>query len=53
MASDGGPEYDSHEFRSFLQRWGVRFRKSSANHPSVNGQAKAEMYLRRVVYSLN
>ena len=41
MATDGGLEYDSHEFTSFLQRWGVRFRKSSAYYLSSNSWAEA------------
>ena len=40
LASDGGPEYASTEFRLFLQRWGVQPRMSSAYHASSNGRAE-------------
>ena len=40
VANDGGPEYKSHEFKRFLDRWGVKLRTSSAYHPSANGRAE-------------
>ena len=40
VANDGGPEYKSNDFKSFLKRWGVRLRTSSAYHPSANGRAE-------------
>jgi hypothetical protein len=40
ISSDGGPEYTSNEFDTFLKNWGVRHRLSSAHHPSSNGRAE-------------
>ena len=40
VANDGGPEYTSHEFGKFLERWGVKLRMSSAYHAQSNGRAE-------------
>ena len=40
ISSDGGPEYTSSEFDSFLKRWGVHHRLSSAHHAASNGRAE-------------
>lgn len=40
ISSDGGPEYEAHEFAVFLMRWGTRHRKSSAYLPASNGRAE-------------
>ena len=40
VANDGGPEYNSHEFGKFLERWGVKLRMSSAYHAQSNGRAE-------------
>lgn len=40
LSSDGGPEFASRVTESFLKRWGVRHRTSSAYHPSSNGRAE-------------
>lgn len=41
LASDGGPPYNSHEFRTFLRAWDVQWRLSSAHYPQSNGRAEA------------
>ena len=40
ISSDGGPEYEAHEFKNFLKRWGVKHRESSAYLPTSNGRAE-------------
>ena len=39
-ASDGGPQMICHEVQSFLKRWGVRHRLSSAYFPHSNNRAE-------------
>ena len=41
VASDGGPPYNSLEFRTFLEAWDINWRKSSAYYPQSNGRAEA------------
>ena len=40
ISSDGGPEFVASETQSFLLRWNVRHRKSSAYFPQSNGRAE-------------
>ena len=40
LSSDGGPEFSAYETQTFLAKWGVRHRKSSAYHPQSNGRAE-------------
>ena len=40
LATDGGPPYNSHDYSLFLQRWGIKPRKSSAHYPQSNGRAE-------------
>lgn len=40
MSSDGGPPFDSREYNSFLEDWGVEKRTSSAYYPQSNGRAE-------------
>ena len=40
ISSDGGPEFKAHETESFLKRWGVKHRLSSAYLPHSNGRAE-------------
>ena len=40
LSSDGGPEYSSHEFKTFLERWGVQHSVSSTYFPASNGLAE-------------
>ena len=41
LRSDGGPQFSSHDFRSFLRRWGVRLEQSTPHYPQSNGHAEA------------
>ena len=41
VSSDGGPPYNSAEYKSFLKAWGVDSRQSSAYYPQSNGRAEA------------
>ena len=41
IATDGGPPFKSHDYRKFLQTWGVERRLSSAYYPRSNGRAEA------------
>ena len=40
LASDGGPQFKSHQFEKFLKDWGINHRKSSAYLPQSNGRAE-------------
>ena len=40
IATDGGPPFKSHDYRKFLQTWGVEKRLSSAYYPCSNGRAE-------------
>ncbi|MEL6805024.1 MAG: transposase family protein, partial [Bacteroidota bacterium] len=40
LESDGGPQFKSSEFASFLQSWGVSHRLSSPYYPQSNGRAE-------------
>ena len=40
LSSDGGPEFIANETQTFLAKWGVVHRKSSAYHPQSNGRAE-------------
>ena len=40
ISSDGGPPFNSSEYKAFLQTWGVTSRKSSAYYPQSNGRAE-------------
>ena len=40
ISSDGGPEYEAHEFKGFLEKWGIKHRESSAYLPASNGRAE-------------
>jgi len=41
IAADGGPPFDSHDYTTFLKRWRIRRRLSSAYYPQSNGRAEA------------
>ena len=41
FASDGGPQFMSTAFQSFLVDWGIKHRVSSAHYPQSNGRAEA------------
>ena len=40
IASDGGPPFQSYEWKQFLKQWGIHQRISSANYPQSNGRAE-------------
>ena len=40
LASDGGPPFDSLEYRNFLITWNIQRRLSSAYYPQSNGRAE-------------
>lgn len=51
LVSDNGPQFAAGEFKSFLQKSGVKFHKLSAPyHPATNGQA--ERYVQTVKKAL-
>ena len=41
IATDGGPPFNAHEYKSFLKTWDVSPRLSSAYYPQSNGRAEA------------
>ena len=40
LSSDGGPPFDSFDYKNFLSTWGVKRRLSSAHFPQSNGRAE-------------
>ena len=40
ISTDGGPQFVSHEFQSFLKKWEVHHRKSSEYNPHSNLRAE-------------
>ena len=40
IESDGGPPFNSENWRSFLARWGIKHRLSSAMYPESNSRAE-------------
>ena len=40
LSSDRGPEFCAYDTATFLTKWGVHHRKSSAYHPQSNGRAE-------------
>ncbi len=40
LATDGGSPFKSHDYKQFLQNWGVRPRLSAAHYPQSNGRAE-------------
>ena len=40
ISTDGGPQFKSDEFKTFLENWGVQHRKSSVDYPQSNGRAE-------------
>ena len=41
IASDGGPPFNSNDYRLFLKKWNIKPRLSSAYYPQSNGRAEA------------
>ncbi|XP_065190896.1 uncharacterized protein K02A2.6-like [Sycon ciliatum] len=41
ISTDGGPQFASHRFAEFCERWGIRHIKSSPHYPQSNGHAEA------------
>lgn len=51
FSSDGGPQFKSHEFKRFLEDWGISHRLSSAHYPQSNGRAEAAVKTAKRVIS--
>ena len=43
LRTDGGPPFNSHDFRTFLDRWSVTHAPSSPHCPQSNGHAEANV----------
>ena len=41
ISTDGGPQFASAEFTSFLKDWGIHHRLSSVHYPQSNGRAES------------
>ena len=41
LRTDGGPQFSSREFTTFLERWGVRHDMSTPHYPQSNGHAES------------
>lgn len=41
LKTDGGPQFSSYMFRSFMKRWGINHAVSSPRYPQSNGHAEA------------
>ena len=53
LSSDGGPPYNAHEFNTFLQRWGIHHRSSSAYFPQSNGRAESAVKTMKRILTTN
>ena len=53
LSSDGGPQYDCFEMKSFLKKWGVKQRLSSAYFPQSNGRAEAAVKAMKRILTTN
>ena len=51
--TDGGPQYQSHDFQEFLRTWGVKHRLSSPYYPQSNGRAELAVKTARRLLSTN
>ena len=40
ISSDGGPQFASSDFQTFMKDWGIHHRLSSVNYPQSNGRAE-------------
>ena len=40
LACDGGKNLTSYEVKTFLDKWGIKLRMSSAHYPQSNGRAE-------------
>jgi len=47
--SDGGPQFTSHQFNQFAQKWGFRHNTSSPHYPQSNG--KIESTVKKIIYT--
>ena len=43
LRTDNGPPFNSHDFHTFLNRWGVTHAPSSPHYPQSNGHAEANV----------
>ncbi|XP_069973003.1 uncharacterized protein [Penaeus vannamei] len=43
LRTDGGPQFSSHEFQKFLQKWRVHHNMSTPHYPPSNGHAEAHV----------
>ena len=49
LSTDGGPPFKGHEYRTFLQRWDIQPRLSSAYYPQSNGRAELAVKVARKI----
>ena len=38
--SDGGPPYNSHEWKRWVREWGVKSKRTTPDHPPANGMVE-------------
>ena len=53
LSTDGGPPFNGHEFRQFLDRWTVNLRLASAYYPQSNGRAEVAVKTAKRILSDN
>jgi len=53
VETDGGPPFNSAEWRAFLKKWGIKHRLSSAGYPQSNGRAELAVKTAKRVLSDN
>ena len=52
VTTDGGPQFISHDLVSFLEKWGVKHRKSAPYNPHANWRAEtAVKSAKRIIVS--
>ena len=53
ISNDGGPPFNSHAFGTFMERWGINIRKSSAYYAQSNGRAELAVKVAKRILSGN
>ena len=53
MSHNGGPQFISHELASFLEKWGVKHRRSSPYNPHANLRAETAVKTAKRILTSN
>lgn len=50
IVSDGGPQFTSQEFNSFVEDWGMTYVTSSPIHQRANGKAESAVKIKKYLF---